>query len=196
MSFKILKSFTGAIKALCDRKKPRELWIDAICINQKKMDEKNKQVPMMSNIYGQAKQVCVWLSEGDDDSKIAFEFIDKQVLKLQKFNALCDDQIASRKWNVMLNFMKWPWFSCRWVVLDIALVNTAKIYCGKDTIPWKDFADAMQLFVEVETATHRLSQLMKKIRNVPGWFEYVLALGANLLLDATGTLFRNSKDEG
>lgn len=85
----------------------------------------------------------------------------------------------------------------RWVVQEIALANQATIHCGQHTIAWKDFADAVQLFVEVETATHRLSEVMKtdpKFYHVPGWFEYVSALGASLLVDATGTLFRKSKD--
>lgn len=80
---------------------------------------------------------------------------------------------------------------------EIALANKATIHCGKHTIAWKDFADAVQLFVEVETVTHRLSEVMKKdpkFYHVPGWFEYVSALGASLLVDATGTLFRKSKD--
>jgi hypothetical protein len=41
------------------------IWIDAICIAQDDLDEKNHQVQMMSTIYSQAKKVHVWLgSEG------------------------------------------------------------------------------------------------------------------------------------
>jgi hypothetical protein len=70
---------------------------------------------------------------------------------------------------------------------------------GEDRIPWKDFAVAVELFVEVETATHRLSEVMKKDKQdsfVPGWFEHVSALGASLLVDATERLFREYKGEG
>lgn len=73
------------------------------------------------------------------------------------------------------------------------MATDATLYCGREKIPWKDFADAVQLFVEVETATHRLSEVMKmdpKFYHVPRWFDYVSALGASLLVDATGTLFR------
>jgi hypothetical protein len=82
------------------------------------------------------------------------------------------------------------------VVQEIALANDAELHCGNKTISWKDFADAVQLFVEVESATHRLSEVMRKDPNfyhIPGWFEYVSALGASLLVEATGTLFRVSK---
>jgi hypothetical protein len=55
------------------------------------------------------------------------------------------------------------------------------IYCGKDEISWNKFPVAVELFVGVETTTHRLSEVMKKdpkYYHVPGWFEYVSALGA------------------
>jgi hypothetical protein len=51
----------------------------------------------------------------------------------------------------------------------------------------------VELFVEVETATHRLSEIMKKdekFLHVPGWFEHVSELGASLLVQATGRVFR------
>src|SRR2546421_286671 len=92
--------------------------------------------------------------------------------------------------------MQRDWFSRRWVVQEIALARSALIYCGTDMISWNKFAVAVELFVEVETATHRLSEVMKKDskhKNVPVLFEYVSALGASLLVDATGRLFRDYK---
>src|SRR5438034_10143208 len=89
--------------------------------------------------------------------------------------------------------MQRDWFSRRWVIQEIALASKARVYCGPDSIPWKEFAVAVELFVEVETATHRLSEVMQKdekFRHVPGWFEYVSELGASLLVQATGKVFR------
>jgi hypothetical protein len=36
-------------------------WIDAICINQENIDEKNEQIPHMGQLYSSASQVWVWL---------------------------------------------------------------------------------------------------------------------------------------
>ena len=36
-------------------------WIDAICIDQSNLDEKNVQLPLMANIYRRASRVIVWL---------------------------------------------------------------------------------------------------------------------------------------
>jgi hypothetical protein len=89
-------------------------------------------------------------------------------------------------------------FSRRWVVQEIALAQEAEVYCGQHSIGWRDFAVAVELFVEVETATHRLSEVMRRDsrdKHVPGLFEYVSALGASLLVDATDRLFRDFKQE-
>lgn len=48
-----------ALRALRHPYQDRYLWVDAVCINQDDLAEKNIQVQMMSMIYGQAKNVCV-----------------------------------------------------------------------------------------------------------------------------------------
>ncbi|KAM7210242.1 Heterokaryon incompatibility protein (HET) domain containing protein, partial [Rhypophila decipiens] len=39
------------------------LWVDAVCINQRSVKEKNHQVPMMARIYRQCKDVIAWQGE-------------------------------------------------------------------------------------------------------------------------------------
>lgn len=43
--------------------KPRTLWIDAICINQNDINERNQQVSIMGEIYSGAKGTVVWLRD-------------------------------------------------------------------------------------------------------------------------------------
>ena len=178
----------AALRALCHHQKFRYLWVDAICIDQDDLNEKNQQVEMMDEIYGNAARVCIWLGEAEESSTIAFKFINNEVLKLQNFNDLCERPETSPKRRALLELMQRDWFSRQWVVQEIALARSAVIYCGKDEISWTKFVVAVELFVEVETATHRLSEVMKKdpkYYHVAGWFEYVSALGASLLVDAT-----------
>jgi hypothetical protein len=100
----------------------------------------------MSEIYGRADQVCVWLGEGDRSSQMALRFIRKEVLQLQNFDELCESELASEKWSALLDLMQRPWFSRRWVVQEIALARRAMVYCGNDKISWKKFAVAVELF--------------------------------------------------
>lgn len=43
----------------------RRLWVDAICINQKDIQEKNNQVPLMGKLYTNASLVLSWLGASD-----------------------------------------------------------------------------------------------------------------------------------
>ncbi|KAK8075395.1 heterokaryon incompatibility protein [Apiospora hydei] len=43
--------------------RPRRLWVDAVCINQKDEKEKGRQIPFMSMIYSGATRVLVWLGD-------------------------------------------------------------------------------------------------------------------------------------
>ncbi|KAF4334940.1 ankyrin and het domain protein [Fusarium beomiforme] len=126
----------------------RILWVDAICIDQVSTIEKSRQVPMMSEIYGKAHRVCVWLGEGDDVSKKAIRFIHNDLLDLKKFDQLCRDDEYGDKWIALIQFMEQPWFSRRWVIQEIALATqeAAIMVCGQDTIDWMTFSMAALLF--------------------------------------------------
>lgn len=177
----------------------RILWIDAICINQKDLEERSYQVSMMSLVYTGAKEVCVWLGEDDEKSRLAIRFIQNEISPLKNFDTLCTDKQHAEKWRALLMLMQSAWFSRRWVVQEIALAQKAAVYCGPDKISWGDLAIAVELFVEVETATHRLSELMKKddkVALVPYWFEHVSELGASVLVNATARVFREHRRGG
>jgi hypothetical protein len=185
-----------ALKYLRKRHEPRVLWIDAICIDQENIKERNHQVQMMSLIYTRATQVCVWLGEDTDESNTAIRFIRDEIMHLENFDSICSNKANAMKWRSLLMLMQRDWFSRRWVVQEVALARDATVYCGPECLSWRNFAVAVELFVEVETATHRLSEVMQKderFYHVPGWFEYVSELGASLLISATGKVFRRSQ---
>ncbi|KAK5630328.1 hypothetical protein RRF57_006043 [Xylaria bambusicola] len=147
----------------------------------------------MSRIYTRAESVCIWLGTDDDDSGTAINFIKNEVLELKNFDTICSEKKYTGKWKALMTLMQRPWFSRRWMVQEISLARTASIHCGPATIDWKDFAVAVELFVEVENATHRLSEVMQKdekFSRVLGWFERVVELGTSLLVQAIGKIFR------
>ncbi|KAK4206900.1 heterokaryon incompatibility, partial [Rhypophila decipiens] len=64
-SFMVRTNLISALKTLFfgNRKFRREeyFWIDAICIDQENIAEKEDQVKLMGKIYGRADQVWAWL---------------------------------------------------------------------------------------------------------------------------------------
>jgi len=195
-TFMVPETLALCLTALRHRHETKYLWVDAISINQELLQEKNHQIPMMPLIYGRAKCVNIWIGDSDADSKIAIDFMKNEILRLQHFDELLDDPQSATKWLALGNLLTRPWFSRRWVIQEIVLAQKAVIYCGKETIEWNDFADAVQLFVKVESATRKVSEVMKKdpkFYRVPNWFDYVSALGASRLVDATTSTFRITK---
>lgn len=55
--------------------KSRNLWIDAICINQTDDVEKAVQVQLMFEVYANAKRVNIWLGRGSKSTALALKWL-------------------------------------------------------------------------------------------------------------------------
>ncbi|KAM7192189.1 Heterokaryon incompatibility, partial [Rhypophila sp. PSN 637] len=55
----------SALRALRPRpgNSHRPLWVDAVCINQRSIEEKNHPVPLMVRVYRECKDVIAWQGE-------------------------------------------------------------------------------------------------------------------------------------
>lgn len=73
----IRRNLLGALTALRRPDGPLSLWVDAICINQHDLTERNHQVWQMKDIYSRAQLVHVWLGDADTiaDSDFGMDFI-------------------------------------------------------------------------------------------------------------------------
>jgi hypothetical protein len=60
-------------------------WIDALCINQEDIEERNRTVQRMKNIYERSQQVIIWLGAGDlemEKNFVALEDLKQQLQQL------------------------------------------------------------------------------------------------------------------
>ena len=194
-SFQIYEHLYNCLRALRYETKERCLWIDALCINQSDPEERGQQVPRMNVIYGSAINVCVWLGASDASSQLAFRFIKKKLLNFWDFDDLCKNEVHLRSWKALLELMKRPWFSRRWIVQEISLAKKGMVYCGQEYVDWQDFADAISLFVQVEETPNKLSEIARRREEYNyerGFFDEVPFLGATLLVKTTKDLFQRS----
>lgn len=51
------------------------VWIDAICIDQGDLTEKETQIPLMRNIYTNAFMVCIWLGDSSREALISMAIL-------------------------------------------------------------------------------------------------------------------------
>jgi hypothetical protein len=199
-AFAMSKNLETALRRLRALRDPQEkskpwierIWIDFICINQNDTSEKNSQVPMMAQIYSEAKSVFVWLGEARDKSTEALNFIKNRVLNIKEFDTLVMDERVSLEWAALNALMKREWFSRRWVVQEIALARDAELLCGDRTINWLEFADAVSLFNQVETQSRALTELMRNEKwtgHKSDFFGHIPAFSATRLVNETNNLF-------
>ena len=62
-----------ALCALRRRHSPITVWVDAVCINQADLREREAQIPLMDQIYQWALPVYIWLGPGNDLSDSVFD---------------------------------------------------------------------------------------------------------------------------
>ena len=66
----VTQALAEALPYLQLETRSRNLWIDAICINQDDLDERAAQVKRMVDIYSSAIRLEIWLGLATDDSDI------------------------------------------------------------------------------------------------------------------------------
>ena len=162
----------------------RNFWIDAMCMNQKRLQEKNHQVTIMSNIYKEATGICVWLGNASNDSKNAITFL--KGLRVESFDRAASDDYNDASWAAFSNLMKRPWFNRRWSVQEIVFAARAKLYCGEDSIDWKTFQMAVALFNFAEDRDRTFSEKLGKSQ------VDIQPLAAIRLVSLVGNLFSTS----
>ena len=92
------------------RKAVRVIWVDAICINQTDVPERNRQILLMGKIYQQASQVVVWLGvPGDGEDLVDLGDLREWILT----NASKHRRVLPASW---LSHINRPWFQRVWIM--------------------------------------------------------------------------------
>jgi hypothetical protein len=84
--------FEGLLR-IRDELCPIPLWVDAVCINQDDVTERNAQVARMADIYSHAGTVRVWLGEGRTEAEDVemFQFLSRVATHFGMSNDDYDD---------------------------------------------------------------------------------------------------------
>jgi len=135
---------------------PAKIWVDAICINQSDIDDRNEQVGRMRDIYTQAQIVWAFVGVETEHDQEGFNLIKALALKFQGLSQALDlghklsedtsQTIANSlqhlglevAWKAMGRLLSRPWWTRAWIVQEIALAQSAIFCCGDQAIDMSD----------------------------------------------------------
>ncbi|KAI0097588.1 heterokaryon incompatibility protein-domain-containing protein [Nemania sp. FL0031] len=181
-TLKIRTNLSSALRHLRNADRPRALWVDALCINQDDIAERDNQIKRMRDIYNSSTAVMIWLGESSSSSALALEKLDHLGLQVEHTHdrwhpspdatepALGDPQVSlpfdDESWDAIGNLLSRAWFERVWVQQEARLARSGKIHCGADHIPWNVFRRAILTLREKRSLPKRLVRKVEDARGV------------------------------
>ncbi|KAK0735317.1 heterokaryon incompatibility protein-domain-containing protein [Apiosordaria backusii] len=148
----------------------QRLWIDAICINQndEAYAEKGQQLDIMGEIYAQAEEVLIWLSESflPDNTDLCFEACRKYGTRWRyarllvtafrllepgnreggrisdaavRHSLAIENPFSDDIMAGLFQILRHPYWTRVWVIQEMSLASKSRILTGKSSLDWGDF---------------------------------------------------------
>lgn len=152
----ITANCAAAIRRLRHRHEQRVVWIDAICINQEDIPERNVQVLNMADIYSQASQVVVYIGESRLDVDLGIKYLmeigsrDMTAPHSQhRHPSIFPRKGASQREShdhrhptvaeiaSMRILFDCPWFTRIWILQEVFHARLVTVICGHYSFDWK-----------------------------------------------------------
>ncbi|KAE8386090.1 ankyrin repeat-containing domain protein [Aspergillus alliaceus] len=139
----VRRNLFWGLRHLRHRETPRVLWVDAICIDQDNMPERNLQVQNMTAIYSRASCVLIWLGLNNELGP-TFSIMQQLNKEMEEIIESGDVQDYVR-WNPKIaDFLENVYFERAWIYQEVVSASSATIYSGTSetdikitySIPW------------------------------------------------------------
>lgn len=155
------QNLAKALRQLRRETTVRTLWIDALCINQSDIMEREAQVLRMGDIYSLATHVVIWLGPENGTTGEAIDtlrYLGQQVeysvdrwlspspeAKEPKwYEESCELPYGPETCGAIVELLRREWFERVWVLQEVMLADTrAMMQCGDHKIPWAVFRRAI-----------------------------------------------------
>ncbi|PVI07619.1 hypothetical protein DM02DRAFT_608709 [Periconia macrospinosa] len=146
----VRKNLYSFLASMADEGGQQLLWIDALCIDQCNLYERNHQVAIMGEIYSRAEKVIVWLGVGTEKTN-------EQLMSLSTGFTNPSERARISEWTQDLAdciiCLCWALYWTRvWIVQEVVLASELELRCGTQRI------DGNELVWLFKTAEFELTQ--------------------------------------
>ncbi|CAG9988715.1 unnamed protein product, partial [Clonostachys byssicola] len=161
-TLEVTANLASALKHLRYPDRARVLWVDAICIDQSNLVERNTHVQKMGEVYEAASRVLIWLGPEADDSTLVIKALSSLSSKVMCNHALNSMQMIDQNMDRSLahplvpvpfsenesrglnKLLRRPWFGRLWVIQEaIKGSSRAVLVCGHSSMLWSSFTNAL-----------------------------------------------------
>ena len=134
LPFRVRRNLYDLLKDLRHQNQSRTLWIDAICINQEDISERNAQLRIMGDIFKSATNVISWLENDIGDQNLTAAD-GAAILEACSLGKELQSSQTARFWEKLDLFFNHPYWSRRWIIQEIALARSVTLVCGPYKFP-------------------------------------------------------------
>ncbi|KZL79564.1 hypothetical protein CI238_07232 [Colletotrichum incanum] len=154
------------------------IWIDALCINQQDVAERNQQVQLIRQISSTAELVFSWLGPEDEDIGLAFDTVNlvdqaiDRVVGRRHINAVepyhliswmegwpqliwpdigpANDWHSNRAWKSVSMLFKLSYWWRVWVVQEVVLAKSFVLLSGQYSLAWTSLCSLCGWFRRIQ----------------------------------------------
>jgi hypothetical protein len=167
--YPVTKNCYAALVCLRHQTTPVTLWIDAICINQGDLAERNQQVNMMIDIYSEAEETLIWMGLNNTpwyevSSLEKLRYVEKLVINtisaLTSSSDLNDSKARYKAilfepaepdllmaWKALIAIFRHTWWTRLWVHQELVAAQKANIVVGLNSFAWESFMPLLKILV-------------------------------------------------
>ena|SRR5271155_1020191 len=187
---KVTEGLGAALGALAEAHESPWIWIDALCINQVDLEERNAQVSVMGRIYAGAYGVLAWLGPINDSSDRLFD-------RLQRRCRKCSDRLLHSvdPWNRSLNrgelrseatghnpepslfsmlvdLAHKPYWRRAWIRQELHFARRVTLLCGDRVAPATHLAELYQTVGESAWQNDDIKYLIQLVGSATNFTSY------------------------
>ncbi|PMD15176.1 HET-domain-containing protein [Hyaloscypha hepaticicola] len=178
-AFNVTTNLFHALRDLRDDHEVRRLWIDAICIDQSNVNERNRQVSIMGFIYTLAQHTVIHLGDYNFDVYLAFRELTGRPLK--SWNGL-EDPLQHRVTlrHAARDIISQPWFTRVWIFQELVMSRDPWIQYGEFRMKWDEFCEAIEFLKDrvngtdgnhIETELHKNLRVLEDMQDIRQKFQ-------------------------